>query len=310
MGNIKCKTACSKTALGIKVPETLLATADEVIQQQVRCGRRTRIAHIIPECCDAEPMAGQGHSRRLAKHGCRLRSGSGCPSRATCRFHRTLAGSTLAPWPLAPAQMASSSLVSPPLPPSRLPGPAGCTRIKHDGYRLIVRRDGTTVRLFTRRGHDWTDRYPAIAAAAAKLRARSFTIDSDAVVAGADGVAVFDALHRRHKAKDAMLHAFDLLEFNGADLRPLPLVERKAKLAILLARAPAGIAFNEHTEEDGATVFRPARMMGLPCSTRSIMRSLSMSDTFRRAIAPKPLERLKQRIREITRRAKGASMRR
>ena len=57
--------------------------------------------------------------------------------------------------------------------------------IKHDGYRLIVRRDGDTVRLFTRRGHDWTERYPAIAAAAAKLRARSFTLDGEAVVCGA-----------------------------------------------------------------------------------------------------------------------------
>ena len=35
--------------------------------------------------------------------------------------------------------------------------------VKHDGYRLIVRRDGEAVRLFTRRGYDWTERYPAIA---------------------------------------------------------------------------------------------------------------------------------------------------
>jgi bifunctional non-homologous end joining protein LigD len=68
--------------------------------------------------------------------------------------------------------------------------------IKHDGYRLIVCRDGPTVRLFTRRGYDWTDRYPAIASAAAKLQARSFTLDGEAVVCGVDGVAVFDALHR------------------------------------------------------------------------------------------------------------------
>jgi hypothetical protein len=58
--------------------------------------------------------------------------------------------------------------------------------IKHDGYRLIVRRDGKVVRLFTRRGYDWTDRYPAIAAAAAKLRATSLTLDGEAVVTGAD----------------------------------------------------------------------------------------------------------------------------
>ena len=93
-------------------------------------------------------------------------------------------------------------------------GPDWVHEIKHDGYRLIVRRDGKAVRLFTRRGHDWTDRYPAIAAAGAKLRARSFTLDGEAVISGADGVAVFDGLHRRHRATDAMLCAFDLLELN------------------------------------------------------------------------------------------------
>jgi hypothetical protein len=56
-------------------------------------------------------------------------------------------------------------------------------------------------RKLQQRGHDWTDRYPAIAAAAGKLRARSFTMDGEAVVVGVDGVAVFDALHRwqRHR---------------------------------------------------------------------------------------------------------------
>jgi hypothetical protein len=53
-----------------------------------------------------------------------------------------------------------------------------------------------------------------------------------------------------------MLYAFDLLELNGKDLRPLPLGERKAKLAKLLAGAAAGIVFNEHTSENGATGHR------------------------------------------------------
>jgi ATP-dependent DNA ligase len=83
-------------------------------------------------------------------------------------------------------------------PPS---GPGWVHEIKHDGYRLIVRRDGTAVRLFTRRGHDWTDRYPAIAAAAARLKARSFTPAGEAVVA--DGVAVFDTFHRSGRARVA-----------------------------------------------------------------------------------------------------------
>jgi bifunctional non-homologous end joining protein LigD len=76
-------------------------------------------------------------------------------------------------------------------PPNRLRGPTGFHEIKHDGYRLIVRRDGPTVRLSTHRGYDWTDRYPAIAVAAAKLRAKSFTPDGEAVVVGHDGVARF-----------------------------------------------------------------------------------------------------------------------
>jgi bifunctional non-homologous end joining protein LigD len=119
------------------------------------------------------------------------------------------------------------------------------------------------VRLFTRRGYDWTDRYPAIATAAAKLRAKSFSLEGEAVVTGEDGVAVFDALHRRHKAAEAILYAFDLLEFNGGDLRPLPLSMRKEKLARLLARKPAGIVLNEHVDLGGAAVFRHACKMGL-----------------------------------------------
>jgi bifunctional non-homologous end joining protein LigD len=82
------------------------------------------------------------------------------------------------------------------------------------------------------------------------------------VVCGPDGAAVFEALHRRQRVSEAILYAFDLLELDGEDLRLLPLGERKAKLARLLARKPAGIVFNEHTDEDGATVFRHACKLG------------------------------------------------
>jgi ATP-dependent DNA ligase len=60
------------------------------------------------------------------------------------------------------------------------------------------------------------------------------------------------------RSRAPRLYAFDLLELDGEDLRPLPLAERKAKLARLLTRKPLGIVFNEHTDEDGATVFRHA----------------------------------------------------
>jgi bifunctional non-homologous end joining protein LigD len=83
------------------------------------------------------------------------------------------------------------------------------------------------------------------------------------VVCGEDGVAIFDALHRHGTVRKAILQAFDLLELDGEDLRPLMLGKRKARMARLLARAPPGIEFNEHTDEDGATVFRHACAMGL-----------------------------------------------
>jgi ATP-dependent DNA ligase len=74
---------------------------------------------------------------------------------------------------------------------------------------------------------------------------------------------VFDALHRRGTVREALLQAFDLLELNGADLRPSSLGERKARLAKLLRRGPAGIEFNHHTSDDGAIVFAAACSMGL-----------------------------------------------
>jgi bifunctional non-homologous end joining protein LigD len=70
--------------------------------------------------------------------------------------------------------------------------------------------------LFTCRGHDWTDRYPAIVVAAAKLGA-VLTLDGEAVMCDGDGVAVFAALHRRQRASDPFLYAFDLF---GASCAP------------------------------------------------------------------------------------------
>jgi bifunctional non-homologous end joining protein LigD len=116
------------------------------------------------------------------------------------------------------------------------------------------------LRLFTRRGYDWSDRYPAIARAAAKLRARSFTIEGEAAVCGPVGVTVFDALHRRGKVTEAMLFAFNLLELDGVDCRPQPLGERKARLARLVDRRLTGIVMNEHTDARG----EPRIRAGLP----------------------------------------------
>jgi bifunctional non-homologous end joining protein LigD len=142
-------------------------------------------------------------------------------------------------------------------------GPDRVHEIKHDGYRLQVRRDGDKVRLFTRRGYDWSKRYPAIARTAGALRCTSFTIDGEAVVCGPDGVAVFNAPHRRGTVNEAMMYAFDLLELDGEDLRNMPLGDRKKRLARLLGGRRIGIVLSEHTNENGALLFVHACRMGL-----------------------------------------------
>jgi ATP-dependent DNA ligase len=140
-------------------------------------------------------------------------------------------------------------------------GPDWVHEIKHDGYRLIVRRDGAMVRLWTRKAVDFTDRLPAIAAAAARLKADSFTIDGEAVVIGPDGLTDFEALRRRGADDVAVLYAFDLLVYDGNDLRSVPLETRKATLASLLRKAGV-IRLSEHIAAGGPDVFAHACRLG------------------------------------------------
>jgi len=141
-------------------------------------------------------------------------------------------------------------------PPS---GPSWVHEIKHDGYRLIVRREGARVRCYTRNGHDWADRFPGIVAAALRIKASSFVIDGEVVVPRADGMPDFNAL--RSRGHEALLYAFDLIEHDGTDLRDLALIERKRRLSTLIGRS--AIHFDEHLGHDGAVVFEHACRMGL-----------------------------------------------
>ena len=136
--------------------------------------------------------------------------------------------------------------------------------IKHDGYRLIVQRDGKRVRLWTRNGHDWSDRFPLITEAALRNRNSSFVIDGEAVLLGVDGRSDFNGLHSRKHDAEVQFYAFDILVSDGEDVRRLPLTMRKANLARLLARRVDGIFLSDFEQgEIGPDLFRHACLMGL-----------------------------------------------
>ena len=141
-------------------------------------------------------------------------------------------------------------------------GPQWIHEIKHDGYRLIARKRDGRVRLFTRNGFDWTERYPRVSAAVAALAPASVTIDGEAVWCDGAGLAVFDKLHSRAFDGEVSFYAFDLLELDGTDWRPRTLDERKERLAELLANARSGIQYSEHLEGDGAAIFAHACKLG------------------------------------------------
>jgi bifunctional non-homologous end joining protein LigD len=135
--------------------------------------------------------------------------------------------------------------------------------IKHDGYRLIIQREGQRVRLWTRNGHDWSGRYPLITEAALRNRNSSFVIDGEAVLLGVDGISDFNGLHSRRHDDEVQFYAFDMLVGDGEDLRKLPLTMRKTNLARLLARRVDGIFLSDEQGEIGPELFRHACLMGL-----------------------------------------------
>src|SRR5499427_10361821 len=129
-----------------------------------------------------------------------------------------------------------------PSPAERPPsGPGWIHEIKHDGFRLMARRDAAGVRLLTRNGIDWSGRFPLIAKATGDLQVRSCLIDGEAVACDGDGMPVFDWLRYRRQDGTVFLYAFDLLELDGRDLRREPIEVRKRRLATLLRGARLGL---------------------------------------------------------------------
>jgi bifunctional non-homologous end joining protein LigD len=135
--------------------------------------------------------------------------------------------------------------------------------IKFDGYRVQVHLANEAVKVFTRRGNDWTKRFKKIADDAWHISAGSAIIDGEVVVPATDGTTDFSVLQNELKGKSTkiVMVAFDLLYLNGYDLRKLPLVERKAHLKKLIA--DTSIQFSDSFETDGREVYKHACKVGL-----------------------------------------------
>ncbi|WP_342737439.1 RNA ligase family protein [Bradyrhizobium sp. B117] len=143
-------------------------------------------------------------------------------------------------------------------------GPDWLHEIKLDGYRMKLVREGKRVRLITKGGHDWTNRYPWIVESALKIRNKQFILDGEAVVLGVDGTSDFDALHSRKHDHEVQFYAFDILGADGDDYRRLPLSLRKPNLARLLRGRSEGIQAAPFEQgEIGPDLFRHACIMGL-----------------------------------------------
>lgn len=151
--------------------------------------------------------------------------------------------------------------------------PAGAEwsyEVKWDGYRLAIHIEpGGRIRIITRGGFDWTDRFPDLVEAAAALAVETAILDGEAVVLDDQGRSDFAALQaafpRSGKARSASVHfyAFDLLYLDGVDYRRRPQSERRHALTTLIPRNPSRILLSEDVVADGSKFLRLACTMGL-----------------------------------------------
>jgi len=132
--------------------------------------------------------------------------------------------------------------------------------IKYDGYRFQCHIQ-RSVRFFTRRGHDWTERLTHLANALQPRSDRSMILDGEVIVETPEGKSDFHALEKELKVKGGSqrltFYVFDVLYFGGYDLRTVPLLDRKRLLRELLPKS-GPVKFSEHIEGDGPTVWRRA----------------------------------------------------
>jgi ATP-dependent DNA ligase len=144
-------------------------------------------------------------------------------------------------------------------------GNAWLHELKLDGYRLQIIKDRREVRVFTRRGAEWTERLAAFADPFVTLACRSAVLDGELVLPDNTGAPDFRGLHRAMASRhhELVFFAFDLLHRDGQDLAPLPLTERRRRLSRLINRSDVPCLHLVEAFDDGAKLLATAERMKL-----------------------------------------------
>ncbi len=142
-------------------------------------------------------------------------------------------------------------------------GPEWIYEVKLDGYRAMVLKDGARVEIRSRNDKDFSRTYSGVAAAARTLKADAALIDGEVVAVDAQGRPSFQALQNRgaHPGYSIVFYAFDLLHLNGRDLTRVPLEERQALLAPVVAGS--GLLLSSPLDGSAAQVTAAVQELGL-----------------------------------------------
>jgi bifunctional non-homologous end joining protein LigD len=205
----------------------------------------------------------------------RQRAGEPLASSGVAAHGQETAGNTIVKplrirFPKAARTARIGGFVPPCLAASTATPPAGASfvhEVKFDGYRLQVILEKREAIVLTRRGLDWTEKFPFLAKAIAGLPIENAVFDGEAVVEDHHGIADFAALQDALKAgrnETIAFYAFDLLYANGHDMKPLPLLQRKQILEqVISAAPPAGpLRYSEHFASGGEELLHHVCRLG------------------------------------------------
>lgn len=139
--------------------------------------------------------------------------------------------------------------------------------VKYDGYRVLCILAGGSARVYTRNGHDWTDKFGPLAASLELLPVEAAVLDGEAVILDHNGISSFKKLQNAFKSSginDIRCYFFDLLHLNGHDLRKQSQIKRKEKLSALFSDIQdERLLYSDHLRETGDKVINKACEMGL-----------------------------------------------